>query len=115
MVRDCKTIVELEQLIQTSTSKPVFLLKHSSRCPISAMIIGTFTNFAEKETRAEFWRVWVLENRPISNAISEKSGIAHESPQVLLFYGGKPVWHESHWGISEASLSGALKATVKEA
>lgn len=115
MVKECKTVADLDEIIRISATQPVFLMKHSSRCPISAMVIGTFTQYAEKETRADFWRVWVIEDRPISNAISERTGIAHESPQVLLFHGGKSVWHESHWGITEAKLGAALNSTQKDA
>ena len=92
----------------------MFLFKHSSSCPVSAYVWQVFQNFARQESEAEFWRVLVIEQRALSRQIARHTGIAHESPQVILFHKEKPVWNESHLGISRRSLKGALKSINQE-
>ena len=46
----------------------------------------------------------VREDRPLSLAIAERTGVAHESPQVILLSGGRPCWHASHRAVTLAAL-----------
>ena len=41
-------------------------------------------------------------------AVAERSGIRHESPQVICFSGKKAVRHASHYGITAEALKGML-------
>jgi bacillithiol system protein YtxJ len=36
--------------------------------------------------------------------VAERSGVRHESPQVICFAGKKAVRHASHYGITAATL-----------
>ncbi|QZD60727.1 thioredoxin family protein [Bacillus pumilus] len=36
--------------------------------------------------------------------VTEKSGVKHESPQALVFSGGKVKWHASHSSITKEAL-----------
>jgi bacillithiol system protein YtxJ len=36
--------------------------------------------------------------------VAERTGVAHESPQVICFVGGKAVSHASHYDITLAEL-----------
>lgn len=47
------------------------------------------------------------EDRPLSLAVAERTGVTHESPQVILLSGGRPSWHVSHRGVTAAALSEA--------
>ncbi len=109
MVRDVKTEQDFQQLLADSRSRPVFLFKHSTSCPISGRAWKLFSQFVETCEEADFWRVLVIENRPLSQWIADQTGIWHESPQVILFHRGRPVWHESHFGITEKALKKALE------
>ncbi len=42
----------------------------------------------------------VVEARPASNLVSEKTGIRHESPQVILFREGRAVFDADNWNIT---------------
>ena len=42
----------------------------------------------------------LINYRDISNAIAEKYGIEHQSPQVLIVSGSKCIYDNSHFGIS---------------
>ena len=50
----------------------------------------------------------VREDRPLSLAVAAKTGVAHQSPQVICLVGGKAVGHASHYDITTASLRGML-------
>ena len=51
----------------------------------------------------------VVENRPASNHVEKITGIRHESPQIVLFKDGKPVYDRDNWDITEESLAEALQ------
>lgn len=52
--------------------------------------------------------VRVIEERPISLALSERIGVQHQSPQALLIKDGKAVWNDSHHNITAAALKDAV-------
>lgn len=99
MVKEIQGKKDFDRLLEKSHQVPVFLIKHSTACGLSAAAWREFTELAEEESRAEFWRVLVRENRSLSRMIAEKTGIRHESPQVILFSGGQPIWNDSHLAI----------------
>lgn len=47
----------------------------------------------------------VVESRPASNSVAERTGIRHESPQVILFRNGEPVFEANNWGITPDALA----------
>ena len=51
----------------------------------------------------------VVEARPASNLVAEKTSIKHESPQVLLFKEGKVVFDADNWDITLEALAEGLK------
>ena len=107
---DLKNDADFEMMVQRSKEIPCFLFKHSTRCSISSSALRSYLKFVDSEPGAEYYRVLVVEERPLSNQVAEKTGIRHESPQVMLFRDGKVVWEESHWSIREKSLRGALES-----
>lgn len=52
----------------------------------------------------------VVEARKASNRVAELTGIPHESPQVILFRGGKAVFDRDNWDITAESLARALES-----
>lgn len=48
------------------------------------------------------------EDRPLSLAVAARSGVAHESPQVICFFGGRAVGHASHYDVNLAELKRLL-------
>ena len=52
----------------------------------------------------------VLEARPASNHVATRTGIAHESPQLILFQGGRPVFDRDNWDITDEAVAEGLKA-----
>jgi bacillithiol system protein YtxJ len=108
MIHDLNTKQDYARLVEASHDKPALLLKHSTRCPISASRWREFQEFAERESRADFYRVLVIEDKVLSQYIAQDTSVTHDSPQALLFYQGRVIWNVSHWSITSASMSEAL-------
>jgi len=51
----------------------------------------------------------VQTHRAVSNAIAQKLGIRHETPQALLVKGGRVVWSASHFRVTAAAVENALR------
>ena len=51
----------------------------------------------------------VVEGRPASNRVVEITGIAHESPQFVLFRDGKAVYEVDNWDITGEAVAEALQ------
>lgn len=47
----------------------------------------------------------VIEHRPAANRVTERTGIVHHSPQVLLFVGGDAVYDVDNWSITPDALA----------
>lgn len=86
---------QLDKLFEKSNEKPVVLFKHSTTCPIS---FGVYQEISNAD--AEINIVIIQQSRNISNAIAEKTGIRHESPQAIVLKNGEPIFHASHYDIT---------------
>ena len=109
MVKDCRTVEDFSRLLASSQKRPVFLFKHSTRCSISAGRWRMFQGFADKEARAAFCKLLVIQDRPLSMHVVQETGIRHQSPQAILFYRGEPVWDASHYAVTEEDMTAALE------
>jgi bacillithiol system protein YtxJ len=101
---------QLEALLEASHASPQFVFKHSTRCSISSMALSRFEKGQPHESMPKAWYLDLISFRQISNALSEVSGIRHESPQVLLFHEGKCIYHASHLDIRPEELAAAAQA-----
>jgi len=48
--------------------------------------------------------VLVREDRPLSLAVAERTGVEHQSPQVICLREGRACWHASHTAITARAL-----------
>jgi bacillithiol system protein YtxJ len=100
---------ELEQLIAESQKRPVLLFKHSYSCGISAEALDELVDHLNgEETDARYAIVTVQTHRDISNAVTTKLAVRHETPQAILLRGGKAVWSASHFRVNATSIQKAL-------
>lgn len=109
MVKDCNSDEDFQHLLETSRQRPVFLFKHSTVCPMSKIAWRQVTEFSEKESRPEYWRVLVRENKELAQKIAQDTEIPHESPQLILFVGGKAIWKASSRGITAEKMAHELE------
>ena len=101
-VNDTET---LDQIIARSHKEPVILFKHSTTCPISA---SAYRQMSEVERDVSL--VVVQRARNLSNEIETRTGVRHESPQVVVLRRGEAVWTASHFDIT----AGAVERAVRE-
>ena len=95
---------QLNEIIDLSTSKPVLIFKHSTRCSISRMALKQFENEFDLDEKVTPYFLDLLENRSISNEISSRFNVEHQSPQLILIKDGKAVYNVSHSDIQVEDL-----------
>lgn len=88
------TIERLDELIAESHTRPVLVFKHSSTCGISHDVLSQMEVLDH-----EIHVIVVQESRAISNAVEQRLGTRHASPQAFVLRDGKPVYHATHYGI----------------
>lgn len=96
----------LEELIADSFTRPQLIFKHSTRCSVSRYVLADFIShftYSSEEFASHY--LDLLNYREISNQISEKFEVIHQSPQILVIKDGKAVTNASHEGINELQLS----------
>ena len=104
---------QLDQLIEESNQTPVVIFKHSKSCSISSAALGRLERNWNLENGVKTYFLDLLAHREISNAIAEKFGVYHESPQVLIIDHGKAIYDRSHFDINFSDIKGQLQL-VKE-
>jgi bacillithiol system protein YtxJ len=87
---------DIDVIWQNSTQIPVVIFKHSTRCSVSSMALSRFEREWNNDSAVEIWFLDLIAFRELSNQIAQKSGVRHESPQVILLSNGKVVYHASH-------------------
>ncbi|MFM1898099.1 MAG: hypothetical protein RL577_339 [Bacteroidota bacterium] len=55
-----------------------------------------------------FYYLDLIAHRDLSSSIADRTGVRHESPQVLIIDKGECCYHASHMEISVASIESAL-------
>lgn len=100
--------VQLEEIKENSKNKVQVIYKHSSTCGISRMVLNMFTESYDPELDMALYFLTIQKHREVSNAIEEKFGVRHESPQLLVIKNEVVVAHASHGAISEIDLKGYL-------
>lgn len=102
---------DLDAVLAEAGQRPVLIFKHSTTCPISAAAHREWQAFLATPEAEQVDHAWVrvIEERPLSLALAQRVGVAHESPQALLIKGGRALWHASHWGITQSALKAALQ------
>lgn len=96
---DLTTFEDLENIDKLSYETPQLIFKHSTRCNISADALGEVEN-----SDFQVHLLDLLAYRELTIAISEKYGVLHKSPQVLVIKNGVCIYHESHWRIANETI-----------
>lgn len=100
-MKEIKMIQTKETMDEAFSSRKALIFKDSKICPISAQALGQFQKFVKTtDTDIELYMVDVIASRWLSREIEKKTGIIHQSPQVIYLEDGKPAWSLSHWGIT---------------
>jgi bacillithiol system protein YtxJ len=107
---------ELDAALLRAQSEPIVIFKHSPSCGVSAQ---ASEDIAEMLNTTVFplplYVVSVRAQREVSDAITRRFGIRHESPQVLLVHGNAVLWHASHFRVSAPEIQAAIQRLVTPA
>jgi bacillithiol system protein YtxJ len=95
-------IAQLDAIDRESATGKVMIFKHSTRCSTSSTAKARVERNWKEENEKVLHPYYLdlLAHRAISNAIAERYGVEHESPQVLIISKGKCIFSQSHLDIS---------------
>jgi len=100
---------DIDAIVERSNQVPCLILKHSTRCSISFMALHRLESAWDfKASQIEPYFLDLLDFRPISNEISQRFKVHHESPQILLIKNGECFHDASHLDISVDEIKTAL-------
>lgn len=85
----------------------ILLFKHSPVCPVSTAAHSEWVRFGQGHTELPTLFVDVIHDKPTARGLATECGVAHASPQVILFVSGEPVWDASHGEITAGALDAA--------
>ena len=94
----------LDSLMDNSNERPVVVFKHSLFCPISAAAYREMQKLDGVVVLVE-----VQNARQVSRELADRTGIRHESPQVIVFRNGKAVWNASHYEVKAHAVIKVLE------
>ena len=100
-------VEQFSDLLSRSQKQPVVIFKHSLTCPVSSAAYDEMEQFAGEVVLVE-----VQLARELSREIEKRTGIRHESPQVLVLENGKVVWNASHFKVKAQAVAEALQRAV---
>ena len=92
----------LDRLFAESAEQPVILFQHDFACPISA---NAYAELAA--VPGEVQLIDVERQQGLADEVASRTGIEHESPQVIVLHKGRVVYTASHWDITGAEVARA--------
>ncbi|MDZ7807262.1 MAG: bacillithiol system redox-active protein YtxJ [Gracilimonas sp.] len=99
----------ITSLIERSREQPQLIYKHSTRCSVSFITKEDLDYHVEQIAKhADLHLINVVEQRDLSNYLSQTLNIRHESPQALLLRDGQVTWTGSHWNVKAKEILSRL-------
>lgn len=92
---------QLDFLFNSSVQGLQVIFKHSTRCGLSSMMLRRFENlWRDQDPETNYYLLDILRNRSLSESLATQAQLRHQSPQALLFRGGRLIGSASHGDIS---------------
>ena len=113
-VTELASQADADAMLRASYEAPVYLLKHSIACPISARGQMEFVGL-EDDGDPDLYAVVVQYARDVSDALAETLGVQHETPQAILIKDGEAVDVKSHGAIRTSDLRAAIESASASA
>ena len=109
-LRPIRKIEELDVLL--AADGPVVLFKHSYTCGVSAEALDELVGHLDQDgaAGARYAIITVQTDRVLSNAVAQRFGIRHETPQVLLIRNGRVLWSATHFRVTANAVRAALSS-----
>ena len=100
--RPVADLAAFEQLIADSANEPIVLYLHDPYCPVSADAYDEMERLAGGS-----WVVDVSRQHDLKKEVARRTGVRHESPQVIVLRNGQAAWDASHYAITAAAVAAA--------
>lgn len=102
------SLESFEDALHTSFVRDILIFKHSTTCSISHLAKMRLEDNWDIENVSSYY-LDLKRFRIISETISEKLNVHHESPQVLLIRRGQCIYDASHFDISVEEVKETMK------
>ena len=99
-----ESVEALKDALSDTEDYSGLFFKHSTRCNISAMALNGFESQWEEDDKCKLYFIDLIAHRDVSNALSELTGVEHQSPQVILVKNKEAIYTASHNGISAREI-----------
>src|SRR5260370_2967129 len=100
---ELRDVASLDDFLARSHGAPLIISKHSASCGISAR---DYIQMSQLERPVGL--VTVQTARVVSDELEKRTGLAHETPQVMIVSDGKVAWTASHGQVKAAAVEAAL-------
>lgn len=94
---------ELAAWFERSWREPVILFNYD---PVCGGNVHAYRILADLDRPIGL--VNVRRHAALGAQIAERTGVRHESPQVLFVVEGRVIWHADHWAITAETVAGAM-------
>ena len=92
MFHTLNTPADIDEALQASQDQPVVIFKHSNSCPFSARAQEQVANAKHD---LEIYGLVVQYKKDVSDAVTERLGVPHKSPQAIIVHRGRAV--DNYW------------------
>ena len=96
------SIDQLSKIDKLSKTSPVVIFKHSISCSVSSMVKMRLESSWDLDI--PIYYLDLINHRSISNEVSTRYKVYHESPQIILIFNGQSDYDASHFDISIEEL-----------
>ncbi len=103
---------QIKDILEKSNEKPQVIFKHSTRCSISSVSKNRFEK-SDPLDNVDYYMLDLIANRQVSSAVADKTGVYHESPQIILLVNGACIFDESHFAIDADEIKEQLSLNTK--
>jgi monothiol bacilliredoxin len=94
----------LDRFFAEANGGPVVILKHSNTCGVSSRAYRNMTSF-----EGPVGLVVVQEARDVSEEVGRRTGVPHETPQVLILREDKVLFTASHFDVKAETVEAELR------
>ncbi len=85
-------------------SQPITAIFKAGTCHKTMQGWGNVEKVLRERPSIPVGIIRVVEHRPASNRVAERTGIVHHSPQIILFKNGQPLFELNNWAITLENL-----------
>ncbi len=106
MLKERVSYIESPEAVESFMAEnPNSVIFKAGTCHKTMQGFGVLQQKLKQYSNLKVGVIRVVEARAASNLVTEKTGVKHESPQVLLFKDGRVVFDVDNWNITPEALN----------